>query len=83
MAKTVSVTISVVTSVMLLRVILSLISGPESRLYALTCLVTEPFIVPVRAVMYKLNIGQNSPIDWSFSITYFILVLLEGLLPVI
>jgi hypothetical protein len=53
----------------------------ESRAYAISCLLTEPFIIPVRALMVKLNIGQDSPIDWAFSITYIIIWLLGNLLP--
>jgi uncharacterized protein YggT (Ycf19 family) len=55
----------------------------ESRLYAIVSLVTEPFVAPVRAVLVMLNIGQDSPIDWSFSIAYILIWLLQGILPAI
>ena len=84
LAKTVSVILGVVSVAMLIRMILPWIIDPmESRIYALTCLVTEPFIAPVRAVMFMLNIGQDSPIDWAFSITYILIWLLQNLLPAI
>lgn len=83
LAKTVSVVVSLVTSAMFLRAILSFISGPDGRLYAILCLVTEPFIAPVRVIMFRLNIGQNLPIDLSFFITYLILTSLEMMLPAI
>ena len=69
---------------MLLRMILSFFVDPmENRLYLLTCYITEPFIAPVRAIMFYLNIGQDSPIDWAFSITYMLIWLLGSILPAI
>lgn len=83
-AKTVSIVLEVVSFAMIIRMLLPIFIDPtESRIYAITCFVTEPFIAPVRAVMVRLNIGQDSPIDWAFSITYIIIWLLSGLLPAI
>ncbi|MBQ8582988.1 MAG: YggT family protein [Clostridia bacterium] len=83
-AKTVQVIISVVSFAMLLRAILPFfLNVEESRVFALCCLISEPFVAPVRFVMVKLNIGQGSPIDWSFFVTYLLLWLLESFLPVI
>lgn len=84
LAKTVSVCLGVVSFAMFMRVILSFFVNPmESRLYELALIFTEPFVAPIRALMVRLNIGQDSPIDWSFSITYIIIMLLEGILPAI
>ena len=84
LAKTVSVTLGVVSFAMLVRVILGFFVNPmESRAYEIACIFTEPFIAPTRAIMMKLNIGQDSPIDWAFSITYLIIWLLRSLLPAI
>ncbi len=83
-AKTVSIVLEVVSFAMIIRILLPIFIDPtESRIYAITCYVTEPFIAPVRAVMVRLNIGQDSPIDWAFSITYILIWLLSGLLPAI
>jgi uncharacterized protein YggT (Ycf19 family) len=83
-AKTISVILSVVSFTMLIRMILPWFVDPmESTIYALACLVTEPFVAPVRAVMFMFNIGQDSPIDWSFSIAYILIWLLQSLLPAI
>lgn len=83
-AKTVSIALEVVSFAMIIRMLLPIFIDPtESRIYAITCFVTEPFIAPVRAVMVRLNIGQDSPIDWAFSITYILIWLLSGLLPAI
>ena len=84
LAKSISITLGIVSFAMLARVILQFFVDPmQSRIFALACLLTEPFIVPVRALMIKLNIGQDSPIDWSFSITYLIIWMLRSFLPVI
>lgn len=69
---------------MLVRMILPLFTNPEeNKIYLLTCYISEPFIAPVRAVMARLGVGQNSPIDWSFFATYIILWVLDLVLPVI
>lgn len=74
--------LEVVSFAMIVRMILPFFIDPmENRIYAISCLVTEPFIAPVRAVMVRFNIGQDSPIDWAFSITYIIIWLLGNLLP--
>lgn len=83
-AKTVSLVLDVVMLAMLIRMILPFFVDPtENRIYLITCYVTEPFIAPVRAVMVRLNIGQDSPIDWAFSITYILIWLVGNLLPAI
>ena len=84
LAKTVSIALEVVSFAMIVRMILPFIVDPnESRIYAISYFITEPFIVPVREIMVRLNIGQDSPIDWAFSITYILIFLLGGLLPTI
>ena len=81
-AKTVAIALEVVSFAMIARMLLPFFVDPmESRLYLIASFMTEPFIAPVRAVMISLNIGQDSPIDWAFSITYIIIWLLSGLLP--
>ena len=84
LAKTVSVILGVVSFAMLLRMLLPFFVNPmESRIYELVFFVTEPFITPVRAIMFKMNIGQDSPIDWAFSVSYIIIWLLRNILPAI
>ena len=83
-AKTVSILISIITTAMFLRAICSFIPPlAESRFFALLLMLTEPVVMPVRFLLYKLNIGQNIPIDISFTISYFLLIFIEMLLPVI
>lgn len=84
LAKTVQVALTVVYYAMLVRMLLPIfLDVEESRLYALLCLITEPFIIPVRYLFVKFNIAQDSPIDWSFSASCLILILVTSLLPAI
>ena len=83
-AKTVSLTLGIVYYAMLLRMLLPFFTDPEeSRIYAITCCVSEPFLAPVRFLMVKLNIGQDSPVDWSFFVTSIVLLILQSILPAI
>lgn len=83
-AKTISILLSLVTTAMFLRAIVSFIpSLQETRFCAFLLVVTEPVIMPVRYLMQRFNIGQDLPIDLSFTITYFLLIFIEALLPVI
>ena len=69
---------------MLVRMIMSFFPSLEgSRVGAFVAIVTEPFIIPVRAVLYRLNIGQDSPIDWAFSLTYILIYIVRLFLPVV
>lgn len=84
LAKTISLLISVISTAMFLRAICSFIPAlAESRFFAFLLVLTEPVIMPVRFVLYKFNIGQDLPIDISFTIAYFLLIFIEMLLPVI
>lgn len=83
-AKTISVMLGAVYIAMLARMILPFFLNPEeSRVYAVTVFITEPIIMPVRYLMVKMNIGQSSPIDWSFFITAILLSVVRSILPVI
>lgn len=41
---------------------------------------TEPFIIPVRSLMEKIDWVKNSPIDISFFVTFFILALIYDII---
>lgn len=83
-AKTVSVILGVVSFAMLVRFVLGLFVDPmESRAYEISCYFTEPFIAPIRGLMMYFDIGQDSPIDWAFSITYLLIIILRSILPAI
>ncbi len=83
-ARTVAIILELVSFSMLLRMLLPFFLDPEeSKIYALTYCISEPFVAPVRMIMFKMNVGQDSPIDWAFFATYLILWVLEMFLPII
>ena len=66
---------------MFLRALLSWFPiDEESRLMSFLYTVTEPVIQPVRALLYRLNLFQNSPLDVSFFISYIIIAILSVVL---
>ena len=80
----ISVLLDAVSLAMLARMIMSLIFHDESGKFSMFLIcVTEPFIIPVRFILAKMNVLQNSPIDWSFTIAYLVLMLVRLFLPVI
>ena len=83
-AQTVQTVLEAVSLAMVARMLLPIFVDAEgNRLYALTALITEPFVAPFRALLAKFNIGQSSPIDWGFFVAYFAIWLLCNFLPAI
>jgi uncharacterized protein YggT (Ycf19 family) len=83
-ASFVAILLNVVSFAMMIRMLLPLfINAEESRLYLFLAYITEPFIAPVRFLMAKFNILQDSPIDWSFTVSYLVIVLLQFMLPAV
>ena len=82
-AKTVSVGLDLLLYAMLGRSILSILMGPDNRIYEFLYVITEPFVAPIRFIMMKLNIAQGTPIDFSFLFAYLFYMILQLLLPVI
>ena len=86
LAKLISIALTVVSYAMMVRAILPFILGgnvEDSRIYLFVSVITEPFIAPVRLLLVKLNILQDTPIDMAFMLTYFILIFLQMMLPAI
>lgn len=75
------VLLSAVQLAMLVRAVLSWFVMDENKIVNFLYAVTEPFIVPVRLLFEKLNWFQNSPIDFSFMITYLIISIIIIILP--
>ena len=83
-AKSVQLLLLLVSLAMMIRALMPIFFDVEdSKIYLLSCFISEPLIAPVRLIMVKLNIGQNSPIDWAFFVTYIIVGIIESMLPVI
>lgn len=78
----VSILLDVLLWAMLFRVILGWMGADEEGgLPFLLACITEPIIAPVRWVLFKLGIGQDSPMDIGFFATSIILVMLSTFLP--
>ena len=84
-ARTVSLGIGAIQLCMLIRMLLPLfIKDPEGNsVYKLTIFASEMVITPVRFIFDKLGIGKNSPFDWAFLAGYFLLVIVQSVLPVV
>ena len=83
-AKLISILLEVVSTAMLIQALMSFfMPGDDNRFYLFLHAITEPFVMPVRFILNKLGLLEDSPIDWSFFTTYMLLSLLEMLLPVI
>ena len=82
-AKGVSILLSVVSIAMFMRVILQFFADEGNKLVIFCYAITEPFIIPVRVLLAKMNVGQDSPLDIPFFVTYLIISVLQMLLPIV
>ena len=83
-AKSIQLLLSLVSLAMMVRALMPFFFDvEESRIYIIACFISEPLVAPVRMIMVKLNIGQNSPIDWAFFVTYLAVWILQSFLPAI
>jgi len=72
---------SVIQTLMTLRAILSWFPINEDNAFVNFLYgATEPFIIPVRALLERFAFFRNTPIDLSFLITFFLLSFLQMLL---
>ncbi len=82
--KAISVLLSLASTCMFLRFILSFIYMDEGpKFYIFICVITEFFITPVRALLSMFHIGENLPVDLGFFFTYLLLSVTQLLLPMI
>ena len=85
-AKVIDVTLGAVLLAMLARTVLSLIlreGAEDNKLYIFAFVVSEPFVTPFRFILFKLNIGQDLPIDLSFTFAYIGIFLIRMILPAV
>ena len=69
--------IEVLSLAMFVRAILSWFTDGQGKFTRFLYVLTEPAIMPVRKLLVKMNWLQNSPIDFSFTITYLAIMLIE------
>ena len=71
----------IVQAAMLFRAILSwFFMEDDNRVMSILYAVTEPFIIPVRALFEKMGWFRNLPIDISFFVTYILLSIIRMML---
>jgi YggT family protein len=76
--------LSVLELCFFVRAILSFINPEEEGFLAgILYVLTEPVILPVRALLAKLHFGENSPIDLSFLFAFILLSIVNTMLPAI
>ena len=84
LAKTVSVFLGAVMISMIARMLMPIfVDVEENAIYGLFCMISEPFIAPIRALLSLFGVGQNSPIDWAFFLSYFVLSFIRSVFPAI
>ncbi len=72
--------IEVITFAMLIRAVLSWFTDGGGKFTQFLYVLTEPAIMPMRKLLVKMNWLQNSPIDFSFTLTYFALMIIQLIL---
>jgi uncharacterized protein YggT (Ycf19 family) len=83
-AKLISIWLSAVLWSMLGRVILQFFLNPEeSRIILFLTCISEPFIMPFRAILAKFNLFQNIPLDMPFILAYIVYSTVQVMLPII
>lgn len=72
--------IEIISFAMMLRAILSWFVESDGVFVRFLYVITEPAIMPIRKLFYKMNWFQDVPIDLSFTFTFIALFLIETLL---
>lgn len=72
--------IDIISFAMMIRAILSWFTDGTGKFTQFLYVITEPAIMPIRKLLVKMNWLQDSPIDFSFTLTFFALLLIELLL---
>ena len=84
LAKSVQIFLDFLSLAMMIRWILPIFADvEENKLFMVSVATTEPIIAPVRFLLDRFGIGQDSPIDWGFMVTYLLLVTAGIFLPII
>ena len=83
-ATVISILLDLVMTTMMIRVLLSFfIDGEGNSFFAFIFFVTEIFVTPVRFILAKLHLFEDTPIDIAFTLAYILLALTRMMLPVI
>ena len=81
---TVSAFLGILELAMLARVLFSLFDPTgEGKLTSFFYVITEPIILPVRALCSKMGWFEDTPLDVPFTITWFLIILVQFLVEVL
>lgn len=69
------VLLNVLGYAILARCICSFIASEESKFYMLCYAVTEPIVAPVRNLLGRIPAMADSPIDFSYMVSYLLLTI--------
>ena len=83
LSRTVIAALGIIEICMFLRAILSFFVDQESVLLTFCIAVTEPVILPFRALLSRFDSLNRIPFDIPFLVTYVALSILGGVLPAV
>ena len=72
--------IDIITLAMCIRAVISWFYDGDGWFIRLLYYITEPVIMPVRLLLIKMNWLQNTPLDFSYLLTYLVLFIIQVLL---
>ena len=72
--------IEIISFAMMLRAIISWFFEGDGILVRFLYVITEPAIMPLRKLFYKMNWFQEIPVDMAYSFTFIALFLIQTLL---
>lgn len=80
-ASIIRIILTTLETLMLVRAVLSWFPmGNESALASFTHVVTEPVVIPVRAILERFDTVRSIPIDISFFVAFVLIVTINGML---
>jgi len=80
-SRTVMFFLDTIMFLLLARVLMSFFFDEETPFYNFCCVVTEPVVSPVRALLARIPALEDSPIDFSYVATSFIVLIIQSALP--
>ena len=72
--------IEIITLAMTIRAILNWFFDADGKFIRFLYVLTEPAIMPIRKLFYKMNWFQDTPLDIAYMTTYLVLAIIQLLL---
>ena len=80
LVKFVVIFLDILAFAMVARSLFSWFFEPEGKLFYFLYVLTEPAILPLRKLFYKMNWFQELPIDMAYMLTYPVIFILQLIL---